>query len=702
MSGSVVTAQDVQAMPLRIAILRLENELQEYSSLIDQLAQAEIETIHLNEFISSFRQAITQVSANKIVRLVNNHNKQKLLLLPALTAAQLKLHPHAYLAAMQSADSQAQALKLALQQARRSATAISQNHLKIQEEQAVTTLYQLIENIATRTLTHDDGRQHFWFTTPHQARVASLCVSTNQPETTALILTQASGKLAPKSLLTPQRLLFVLGGNTQAQLETKLAQLDKQLTQLQQTDLAILTLMQNQLTEFNQQDNFTITLQASSVKQLQQEIAALSPKLTELFASQGQYKTPAGSYFTAKPLGIEQLAFVYPGVGTVYHQMLNELHIYFPELFARLEQQGNLKAMLQADGIYHQDKQYTAQMPLCDLAIAGVGASYLLTQLLQEEFAIQPRFALGYSMGEAAMWASLGVWLQPQQLIAKTQNDPLFTSVISGELTAVRQAWELDNKEAIHWNSFVVRSSAESIETLLPQYPKVYLAIIQGDTCVIAGCETSCLKLLKQLGKRGIAANRVTAMHTAPALSQVKQVSEFYRQPLNAAADNKIQFLSAANTNKGIDAPLNQNTVLSSTLIADAISQTFCYPLNFTALIQSAARQGARLFIEVGSDRQTSTLIDKILQDESESPITSKQATSTHATIALDTKGSGSVASLLKALAQMISHRLPVKLDLLQQGLERQLAQQHDSESLNNTETHRRLPEEAPHNAVNN
>ena len=35
-------------------------------------------------------------------------------------------------------------------------------------------------------------------------------------------------------------------------------------------------------------------------------------------------------------------------------------------------------------------------------------------------------------------------------------------------------------------------------------------------------------------------------------------------------------------------------------------------PLDFSALIQNATEQGARLFVEVGADRQTSTLIDKI------------------------------------------------------------------------------------------
>ncbi len=94
--------------------------------------------------------------------------------------------------------------------------------------------------------------------------------------------------------------------------------------------------------------------------------------------------------------------------------------------------------------------------------------------------------------------ASLGgVWKNPHALIKMTQTSPIFTTAISGELTAVREAWQLDDNETITWNSFVVRSEPEAIQTLLPEFPHAYLAIIQGDTCVLAGCENDCRALLK-------------------------------------------------------------------------------------------------------------------------------------------------------------------------------------------------------------
>lgn len=374
------------------------------------------------------------------------------------------------------------------------------------------------------------------------------------------------------------------------------------------------------------------------------------------------FKTPSGSYYTPTPLGDTGLTFVYPGVGTVYPNMFSDLHGYFPELYRELEREGDLAAMLQAEAIYHSaayakstvDAKDAAEMSLSQLAISGVGASYLFSRLLTRIFNIQPQLALGYSMGEAAMWASLDIWQTPHALINATQNSAIFNQEISGPLLAVRRDWQLSEDAPLVWNSFLVRASRAEINALLPDFPRVYLAIEQGDTCIIAGCETSCLQLLKRLNKRGIASNKVTAMHTPPSQSQHSAIQRFYTLGLKAnACETQVRFISAA----------QQSAVsIDSQSIAKSIADTFCAPLNFTALINTAYNQGARLFVEVGADRQTSTLIDKIgRQLELGADGTQTQGQPILA-MACNAKGSDTITCLLKCLAQLISHRVPLSL----------------------------------------
>ncbi|MGF1843150.1 PfaB family protein [Vibrio clamense] len=663
-----MTVPTNKAMPLRIALLAQPATAAELSADLFLSFPDMITVVVDGNFNQALSRAIETVNQGTAVKLCLDSHSPSLLMLSALNAAQNKIHPHANLAGftetldLDNGDS----VQLALEMSRRPASDLShqQQYSTLSASQQFNELLNMVNAISSRSLPSHSLPNHYWFTEPNKARVAALTFSDDSPKATSLILTQATGLQEPKPLLSSERLMFVVSGNDQVELVSQLTSLRAELkcvSDLADSELAIATLMHSNLShlqsaQHNVDLGANIVIQAASIDAALQEITALENALPKVMADNSQYKTPAGSCFSPIPQSKGGVAFVYPGVGTVYPGMLREFHHHFPQLFARLEREGNLKEMLQADKTYADDSQ---EMSLSELAIAGVGSSYLLTQLLCDEFKVQPDFALGYSKGEASMWASLNVWKNPHALIEMTQTSPIFTTAISGELTAVRQDWQLNSDESIQWNSFVVRSDAQAIEALLPEFPRAYLAIIQGDTCVLAGCESTCRALLKKLGKRGIAANRVTAMHTTPALSQHSQVQEFYTQPLFDELPKHIRFISAAGLPTG--AAIN----IDSDSIALSIADTFCSTLDFTALIQSARQQGARLFVEVGADRQTSTLIDKINRSDN--------VADQHCTIASNAKGGDDVVTLIKCIGQLITHQIPLSVEPLIQGLEQQI-----------------------------
>ncbi|RBW66432.1 PfaB family protein [Vibrionales bacterium C3R12] len=663
-----MTVPTNKAMPLRIALLAQPANAAELSADLFPSLPEMITVVVDGNFNQALAQAIEAVNQGSVVKLCLDHHSPSLLMLSALNAAQNKIHPHANLAGFTEALNLAngESVQLALDMSRRPASDLShqQQYSVLSASQQFDELLNMVNAISSRSLPSYSLPSHYWFTEPNKARVAALTFSDDSQKATSLILTQATGLHEPKPLLSSERLMFVLSGNDQAELVSQLTSLREELKCINESadrELAIATLMHSNLSHFQSvQHNIdlgaNIVIQAASIEAALQEITAIENALPKVMADSSQYKTPAGSCFSPMPPSKGGVAFVYPGVGTVYPGMLREFHHHFPQLFSRLEREGNLKEMLQAEKTYAEDSQ---EMSLSELAIAGVGSSYLLTQLLCDEFKVQPDFALGYSKGEASMWASLNVWKNPHALIEMTQTSPIFTTAISGELTAVRQDWQLSSDESIQWNSFVVRSDAQAIEALLPEFPRAYLAIIQGDTCVLAGCENTCRALLKKLGKRGIAANRVTAMHTTPALSQHNQVREFYTQPLFDELPKHIRFISAAGLPTG--APIN----IDSDSIALSIADTFCSTLDFTALIQSARQQGARLFIEVGADRQTSTLIDKINRSDN--------VADQYCTIASNAKGGDDVVTLIKCIGQLITHQIPLSVEPLLQGLEQQI-----------------------------
>ncbi|GAB1148383.1 MAG: hypothetical protein SwBeaBPW_26730 [Shewanella algae] len=385
--------------------------------------------------------------------------------------------------------------------------------------------------------------------------------------------------------------------------------------------------------------------------------------------------TPNGSVFCAQPLGPARLCFVYPGVGTAYHGMLGALKQAFPKSYADFEAAATaenvaLSTLLPtalSDISYTSalsdaskettlsDKEEAAPSPaptmtLAEQAVAGVGASVLLTQILRREFKLRPAFTIGYSMGEAAMFAANGVWDKPFALVKPTLESRIFSEQISGALTAVRQEWQLDARDAICWNSFLLRIDADSITPLLqnPAYSRVYLAIRQGPSCVLAGDEAQCRALIKALGKRGVAANRVTAMHTPAALRVKPELTAFYDRPLSGELEQPQPIYISA----GSEQPLKPAR-LERKQIAETIATCFSQPLDVESLLQRARKHGAQLFLEVGADSQTSSIIQAMA---------GKQLSSDIKAFGCDRKHSGSAdnKALLKALARLISHRVPL------------------------------------------
>ena len=385
--------------------------------------------------------------------------------------------------------------------------------------------------------------------------------------------------------------------------------------------------------------------------------------------------TPNGSVFCAKPLGPARLCFVYPGVGTAYHGMLGALKQAFPRSHADFEAAATdenvalstllptaLSDISYTSALSDASKETTLSdkeeatpspaptMTLAEQAVAGVGASVLLTQILRREFKLRPAFAIGYSVGEAAMFAANGVWDKPFALVKPTLESRIFSEQISGALTAVRQEWQLDARDAICWNSFLLRIDADSITPLLqnPAYSWVYLAIRQGPSCVLAGDEAQCRALIKALGKRGVAANRVTAMHTPAALRVKPELTTFYDRPLSGELEQPQPVYISA----GSEQPLKPAR-LERKQIAETIATCFSQPLNVESLLQRARKHGAQLFLEVGADSQTSSIIQAMA---------GKQLSSDIKAFGCDRKHSGSAdnKALLKALARLISHRVPL------------------------------------------
>ncbi|MBO2654747.1 PfaB family protein [Shewanella algae] len=691
----VKPAESAAEKPLRLALCLVEEE----QSLAPKL-RAALRTIAFDSNqVPDWPWLVAEVKAGASLSLALP-SKQRLLLLSAVDAAQARLHPQALLQALShGAHKPQQLLKQAWQQAKRPEVE-ERDTLFLEQPLQLEQLCLQLEAFAKRRLAQKMAGLPFQgkslalvFSSPAMALIlsqgtalsgscdktalsgscdeAALSGLASGKESTSGLCTQGAPWLLPLTLIASPKTLL-------SEAQTALQQAQSRLSQSMSTH-ALAHWLTDELKTLEQSfsdtapegcEYYSLALIGRDATELIAESELLLGQLQKITSlaelPELELITPNGSVFCAKPLGPARLCFVYPGVGTAYHGMLGALKQAFPKSYADFEAAATaenvaLSTLLPtalsdaSNETALSDKGEAAPSPaptmtLAEQAVAGVGASVLLTQILRREFKLRPAFAIGYSMGEAAMFAANGVWDKPFALVKPTLESRIFSEQISGALTAVRQEWQLDARDAICWNSFLLRIDADSITPLLqnPAYSRVYLAIRQGPSCVLAGDEAQCRALIKSLGKRGVAANRVTAMHTPAALRVKPELTAFYDRPLSGELEQPQPVYISA----GSEQPLKPAR-LERKPIAETIATCFSQPLNVESLLQRARKHGAQLFLEVGADSQTSSIIQAMA---------GKQLSSDIKAFGCDRKHSGAAdnKALLKALARLISHRVPL------------------------------------------
>ena len=393
---------------------------------------------------------------------------------------------------------------------------------------------------------------------------------------------------------------------------------------------------------------FGLALIARTGTGLLREIDLARQGIPRSVDSGAEWKTPAGSCFTANPLGRDGVAFVYPGVGSPYEGAGADLFAIAPTLIDRYAvlARGEPGRYLHEDEIYRRERGrvrtdfYTNVVRLGECAIS---LSAVLTMLMRDIFGVQPRSALGYSFGEAIMPAALGIWPEPAILTDRLDASPTFRSRLQGAMTAVRECWGVPPDAPLRWQSFSVRGTPAEAHAALQGEKRAYLCVINSpDEVVIAGEEESCRRVLGRLKSAAIPMPIAVTMHAAPAASEYDELVRIH--DLDTIAGSGVNLFSSA-----AYAPV----AIERTALAHAIAGGYTRTVDFPRLVRRVYAEGARVFLELGGRRNCSTWIERILRGRP------------HAAIPCDSPGQNSDAAVLRALARLFTHRVPLHLAAL-------------------------------------
>lgn len=307
--------------------------------------------------------------------------------------------------------------------------------------------------------------------------------------------------------------------------------------------------------------------------------------------------------YRSRPLPAgSKTAFVFPGSGNSFMGMGRDIALAWPEILRRQDASNEfLASQYRADVFWNGDKKQASAQDL----IFGQVCLGTLTSDLMRYFGIEPDQAVGYSLGESAALFAFGVWKDRDEMLRRLEHSKLFTRDLAGTYDSVRSQWGWTKNETVDWTVGVIAVSDERVRLALEGRARVYRLIVNSpDETVIGGQREDVELFVNDIGARFVEVHGVTSVHCEVA----EPVRDAYRELhlFDAGSPGAIRFYSGAAGDSYI--PTRDSS-------ADAIVAQAIDGVDFPKTIESAYRDGARLFLEMGPGSSCTRMIGKILKN---------------------------------------------------------------------------------------
>ncbi len=491
-----------------------------------------------------------------------------------------------------------------------------------------------------------------WVPQAQQPRRAAISSIAADGTAAHVILTEASHNQEPRYLQRRTPKLILIDADTKPGLMGRLGQLETALsdgTPLETIAVRAFNVYQNKA--------LVLALVAKDYDALHKEITAAKSALSGVIEQHGEWQTPSGSYFTARPIGKNgQIAFVYPGAFNSYPGLGQDWLHLFPNAYEYLLTMTADPATNLADRALYQRslnaperadiKAFRAALQDDPISMMGSGTTFsvLFTHVMKDTFGIKPQTAFGYSLGEGSMYWSLGVWNGADEANERFRHGDLFQTRLFGPKQAIREAWALPESTPDNfWASYVVMASPAEVARAVEQESRVYITHINTpNETVIGGDSAACQRVIERLQASSIKAPFEVVIHNDAMLSEYEAFYHLHHNPVSPYAD--VSFYSAADY-----APVT----LTSDSVARSMARMICKPVDFPRLVHRAYEAGARIFIELGPGSTCTRWIHETLGEQE------------HLAVSVDTLRADDYTGLVKMLARLASHRVPMNLSVL-------------------------------------
>jgi PfaB family protein len=515
-----------------------------------------------------------------------------------------------------------------------------------------------------------------WFLSTTNRRIAALSSIDLSGNYSHLVISEDPSQRNRRSRYLQQMSLYLLpiAAQVPSELSTQLDKLEQQIL----NGVSLRMVAEHTFTTYQASSNATdattyaLAILGRNRDEVLKEIQLARKGIVTACETGRDWQTPVGSYFTAKPLGSKgQVAFLYPGAFGAHVGLGRNLFKLFPELhenstiksiaqrLSKIEARLYPRSQSKLSARELEKIEQSLMDDILTLLEAETGIASLITAILRDYFQIQPGAVFGYSLGEITMMYAQGVWGDFSRGSQNLHASSLFSTGISGPMNAVRSAWGLPEVhqaeahqagQAAHpeagtelWNNYILIADPTDVIRCLQQEKQVYLTQINSaKEVVIGGDPQACQRLISALECDAIRAPFNYAIHCPVIQSEYNELLRLNTLPVQTKPG--IRCYSAATY-----APIP----LESEQIGHHLAQTLSQQLDFPRLLERIYNDGSKIFIEVGAGGMCSRWISEALKQKE------------YVTVSMHRRGIDDHTSIVKAMAKLVSHRVPLDLSPL-------------------------------------